>query len=106
MSALCFVPRISFLAVVPGSDVTDALDSLFYHAGIDHQRRGCMLEAGHDLGEVRKGNSRTNCFAVVADQDRSLVVEGKGSLYVVVLFEVAFVVEGVDRCQRLADILG
>src|SRR5580692_3109634 len=59
MATFSLVPRVTFLAIVPGSYVVNAFDALVDHAGVDHESGSRVLEARHDLGEVREWNVRT-----------------------------------------------
>ena len=105
-SELGFVVGIGFFAVIAAPDIANALDAFVDHIVGQHQDRGGVLEAGHDLSVVRHRHLGPGASAVIANDHRGLVVQSKDALHAGVMHKAALVVVAVDRSQRLADVGG
>ena len=106
MTAFCLVPWIALLAVVASADVADALHALRRHAEIQHERARRIFKTGHNFSEVGKRYARAGGFAVIADDQGSLIVEREGTLNIVVVLHAALVVVVVDGVKGCANVIG
>src|SRR5260370_25454417 len=104
MAALRLVPWIAPLTVVTLANIFEALDSFAHHAGVEQLRRIQVFNSCPGFRVIRKGDSGTRYFPVVADQNSSLVIQRVDTLYGIVLCEVGAVVVLINRGQRLANV--
>ena len=106
MATLGFIPGIAALAVVTAADGGDGLQALADEALLQHQNRGGVLEAGHELAEVRERDARAPAARVVADHQAGLVVEREYALHGLLVEERGLVVVLADGGGGGADVDG
>ncbi len=105
MTALRFIPRVAFFAVVTRADVADAFDAFAHHARVKHVRGGGVFETGHHFGVVRERDARALGLTVIANHHGSFVVQREGALHGVVIVQRVLVVVAIDGRQRFLDVL-
>jgi len=100
VTALLLIPGTATVAIESRADSIHHCEPFFHQPFVDHARSGLVLEAGHHLAEVGEGGLRTVTVRPTADEQSTLIRQGKGAHMVPVIIEILTKVIAKEGSQR------